>query len=41
MYFSIAVPQSGRTVVNVHGREDEEALGKGARGRVPKASQQV
>lgn len=41
MYFSTAVFQSKRTVVNIHGREDEKALEKGARGRVPRTSQQV
>lgn len=30
MYFSIAVFQSGRAVVNIHGREDEKALEEGS-----------
>lgn len=41
MYFSMTVLQIERTVVNIHGRENEKALEKGARGRVPRMSQQV
>lgn len=36
-FFNIAE----RTVVNIHGREDEKAPEKGARGRAPGTSQRV